>query len=323
MSDRLSLAMEAGLSAPDGAGAVVLWEPVVGFDLPDLTGADPIVVHDKMPEAAQLQAAGFDVRQDLPTDNVALGVTFVPRAKAAARDRIARMAALADVVVVDGQKTDGIDSLLRDVRKRTEVAGTVSKAHGKAFWFSGGEFSDWLAADGVIDNRWHVRAGVFSADGVDPGSRLLADALTGGVAGRVADLGAGWGYLAGQVLAASPKITEMHLVEAQGTALDCARLNVTDARAQFHWTDATDWRGAKNLDVVIMNPPFHTGRTKDLGLGQRFVQAAAALLRPRGQLFMVANRHLPYEATLTEVFAEVSEIAGDGRYKILHARKQR
>ena len=36
-----------------------------------------------------------------------------------------------------------------------------------------------------------------------------------------------------------PAITELDLYEAEALALDAARVNVTDPRARFHWTDAT------------------------------------------------------------------------------------
>jgi 16S rRNA (guanine1207-N2)-methyltransferase len=56
-------------------------------------------------------------------------------------------------------------------------------------------------------------------------------------------------------------------------------------------------------------------------LGRAFVVAAARLLAPSGQLWMVANRHLAYESTLAEAFGEVQEIAGDNRFKILRAAR--
>jgi len=72
---------------------------------------------------------------------------------------------------------------------------------------------------------------------------------------------------------------------------------------------------------VIMNPPFHTTRAADPALGQAFVAAAAGMLGPQGQLWMVANRHLPYEATLGSFFSRVSETGGDHRFKLFHAAR--
>ncbi len=70
-----------------------------------------------------------------------------------------------------------------------------------------------------------------------------------------------------------------------------------------------------------MNPPFHTGRAVDPSLGRAFVQAAAAMLKPSGQLWMVANRHLPYETTLAQAFVQSEEVAGDTKFKILRGAR--
>ena len=112
-----------------------------------------------------------------------------------------------------------------------------------------------------------------------------------------------------------------YLVEADHLSLECARRNVTDQRAHYVWADATTWIAPVKLDTVVMNPPFHTGRVANIGLGKAFIQAAAANLAPAGSLWMVANRHLGYETTLTECFRSVVEFAGDTRFKVLHAHR--
>ena len=78
---------------------------------------------------------------------------------------------------------------------------------------------------------------MFSPDHADPGSRRLAEQVAGRLSGRVADLGAGWGWLARPRSRTCPAITELDLYEAEALALDAARLNVTDPRARFHWSD--------------------------------------------------------------------------------------
>lgn len=96
---------------------------------------------------------------------------------------------------------------------------------------------------------------------------------------------------------------------------------MSDARAAFHWADALNWAAPGPVDAVVMNPPFHIGRSSDPGLGRAFIRAAARMLSPRGQLFMVANRHLPYEGDLSATFADVREIGGDNRFKIVQAAR--
>ncbi|MEC8195725.1 MAG: methyltransferase, partial [Pseudomonadota bacterium] len=131
---------------------------------------------------------------------------------------------------------------------------------------------------------------------------------------------AGWGYLSSEMVARQA-FDVLHLVEADYVALECAKENLSDPRAQFHWADATNFKPGHRVDTVVMNPPFHTGRKAEPALGERFIRDAAKMLAPSGHLWMVANRHLPYEATLQDAFQSVETVAGDTRFKVLHAQR--
>ena len=45
------------------------------------------------------------------------------------------------------------------------------------------------------------------------------------------------------------------------------------------------------------------------------------MLRDGGDCVLVANRHLPYEATMKPLFADIRQIAQTGGFKIYAARK--
>lgn len=164
-----------------------------------------------------------------------------------------------------------------------------------------------------------TQPGVFSWDRDDPGSQLLISVLPA-LSGQGADLGCGIGVLAHSVLA-SPKVTRLELVDLDRRAIEAARRNVEDPRVAFHWADARSGPELGGLDFVVMNPPFHDAGQEDKALGQAFIRRAHAVLRKGGVLWMVANRHLPYEAVLGEQFARVTP-KGDGKgFKIYEARK--
>ena len=165
--------------------------------------------------------------------------------------------------------------------------------------------ADWAAQDHQAAPGFVTRPGVFSADGPDPASVALAAHLPDKLPTRMVDLGAGWGWLSAQVLA-HPGVEVLHLVEADAVALDCARRNVTDPRARFHWADALDFRLSEPVNGVVMNPPFHDGGTEDRTLGQSFIRQAADMLKPGGFLWLTANRHLPYEEVLKPIFKLVT-----------------
>ncbi|MBY6154753.1 methyltransferase [Vannielia litorea] len=315
MTSRLKMALDAGAATlPEGRIAVFRPGASEGW-LPE--GAE--VITGFYPDHAAWTARGFDVAHS-PEGTYAGAVLFVPRAKALARDLLAQAAALGGPVVVDGAKTDGVESLWKAARKQGEASDAFSKAHGKVFTVTGGDFSAWRLAEGSkAEGGWMTGPGVFSADGPDAGSVLLAEALPAQIKGRVADLGAGWGYLSAAVLKREG-VTGVELVEAEWAALEAARINVPDPRATFIWGDATQPL-AEPVDHVVMNPPFHPARTADPALGASFIASAAASLKPSGKLWMVANRHLPYEAALAAHFGEVKEIGGDTRFKLFSAAR--
>lgn len=319
---RLDLALQGGLDLPE-QGLIAVFHPNAEARLPGLDPDRCHIVQDFKPLYDSWEARGYKAIHMIG-DRYAAAIVCLPRAKAEARALIARACEACDgIVVIDGQKTDGIDSIFREMKKRVTVNGPISKAHGKLFWIDPAAkdfFADWLQLPVQTAEGFWTAPGVFSADGVDLASALLVDALPEKLGAEVADLGAGWGFLAAHVLTRE-SVQTVHLVEAGHSALECARHNVTDERAKFHWEDATKWAPPHRMDTIVMNPPFHQGRAAEPQIGQAFVAAASRLLQPNGNLWMVANRHLPYEAELKKNFAHVDELGGDARFKLFHAAK--
>jgi 16S rRNA (guanine1207-N2)-methyltransferase len=162
--------------------------------------------------------------------------------------------------------------------------------------------------------------GVFSWDRIDPGSALLM-AQPWDVAGVGADLGCGIGVLARHALY-SPAVSGLALIDIDRRAVEASRRNIDDPRASFLQHDLRrSPEGLADLDFAIMNPPFHDGGAEDRSLGQTFVATAAAMLKRGGALRLVANVALSYESGLAEHFATVTQIARDGGYKVLEARR--
>ena len=161
--------------------------------------------------------------------------------------------------------------------------------------------------------------GIFAWDRVDAGSALLAQHLPV-LKGKGADLGCGYGALA-TVILRSPEVSSLKLVDLDRRAIQAARRNIEDARAKVHWTDVRTLATKGDYDFVVSNPPFHDGGAEDRRLGQAFVRKAAELLKKGGTAWIVANRHLPYEAELDAAFTRVRLVADAGGYKLFEAVK--
>lgn len=309
-SARLDLAREEGLFAP---GRCVVMRPRIGDDLSSFDQA--AVLTGFRPDHDHFAAQGFQT-EAMAADAV---LVCLPRSRDLALAMVAQAVTLAPLVAIDGQKTDGFDGIAKELRAAGfQLSDTLSKAHGKLATFPSRPAPEAWAAKPRDIGGFFTQAGVFSADGPDEGSRLLAEALPKDLPAKVGDLGAGWGYLSRAILS-RPGVKSLDLVEAESMALDCARLNITDPRAVFHWADATTFRAPRLWGAVVMNPPFHAGRAPDLALGQAFIRAAHRGLAPDGTLYMVANRHLAYEPLLTTIFHKVEEIGGSGGFRVSKA----
>ncbi len=161
--------------------------------------------------------------------------------------------------------------------------------------------------------------GVFAWDRIDAGSAQLAASMPA-LKGAGADLGCGFGALASVALR-SDAVTSLRLIDLDRRAVEAARKNVEDPRVSFEWADVRTLAAAGDLDFIVSNPPFHDGGAEDRRLGQAFIRKAAEMLRKGGTLWLVANRHLPYEAELRDAFKRVTPISDGGGYKLFEATK--
>ena len=312
---RLKIALDEGLLAlPD----------LCVLNAPGDLAIDARASQTFYPAYKSLQLRGIDV-SPLPLGPFKSVVIQCHRARAVTYDLL-RQAILGSsegqVIAVNGDKTDGIEAITRELKKRFDNVEVFSKAHGKLVWFTRPnavpEMIDWEARSFDLSDDFKSHPGIFSSDRPDKGSTLLAEQLPP-LKGKVADLGSGWGYLSRAILT-SEHVTHLDMIEADYQACEMAKLNVTDPRAHHHWDDATTFSG-KDFDTVVMNPPFHTSRKAEPALGQSFIRCASAMLGARGSLWMVANRNLPYEAVLDESFQVVNTVAQTGGFKIVHAQR--
>ena len=169
--------------------------------------------------------------------------------------------------------------------------------------------------------RFYALPGVFSADGIDPASKLLLQHLPQGLAGLdVLDLGAGYGALSLPLALEGANVT---LLEQSLAAVESARLSFSraGASAEILHSDVDEaLQEDKLFDIVVSNPPFHVGGHVVLDVAEAFVAAAHLRLRPGGRFYLVANPFLKYERWMQNRFGNVLELYS-GRYKVLLSTK--
>ena len=161
------------------------------------------------------------------------------------------------------------------------------------------------AAQPVLEGRFISQPGIFGWDKEDPGSKILVENLPSDIHGRVADFGCGYGYLSDHLLRHNKAIKTLYCIDADKRALDVCAQNVQKhfadsgegkCQVEYRWLDLCNPSSIlKDMDYIIMNPPFHEGKSTDVRLGVSFILRAYESLRKKGALWMVANNHLAYE----------------------------
>lgn len=292
------------------------------------------------PYADALKRAGLRVAASVPTHTAyELVLVLPPRQREESRALLARALQHASdqgIVVAAMANTEGSRSSEADLRFLAGSVQALSKNKCRAFWTTPGaisgdstQVSEWARLDAprpIADGRFLSRPGLFAWDRIDAGSMLLASCLPAGLAGRGADLGAGFGYLASEVIRRCPGIISLDLFEAEARALELARTNLVHGEGRkpvqlaFHWHDVTAGLPG-GYDFIVSNPPFHQSRADQPELGQAFINTAAAALRPGGSFWLVANRHLPYESVLAKGFETVRVVRDEGGFKVIEAIK--
>lgn len=169
--------------------------------------------------------------------------------------------------------------------------------------------------------RLETQAGVFAHKGLDPGTRLLIEAMRVSPTARVLDLGCGAGAI-GIVAARLAARGSVVLVDSDIRATRLAERNLAlngVTNAEVLLGDGThDLPRRSRFDVVASNPPTHSGRD----VLDDMVEGAYAVLKPRGALYMVVNRLLSLRKEVGEVFGNVEIAARSKGYTVVRAVKE-
>ncbi|HEX7736670.1 MAG TPA: methyltransferase [Ktedonobacteraceae bacterium] len=215
---------------------------------------------------------------------------------------------------IEGAKDRGILSLGKRVQETFGNLETLTISRGQRVILAlkRGEKGGALAAPDLA---------AFAGGKMDEGTSLLLEVLEVHVTESALDLGCGSGFI-GAYIAERATRGRVTLVDASLTSVAAARRLIVErnlSNASVLPSDGIQAVSEERFTLIATNPPFHLGGIQTTAVAERFIREAARVLLPRGRFYLVANRFLRYEPVLHECFAEVVEVAGTSRFKVLRA----
>lgn len=264
-------------------------------------------------------------------------VVFLPKARAELEMRLALARSLAADnarLILIGEKKEGIAGAIKQLKAVAPQASKVDSARHCQVWCaegiepaSGFRVQDWLtwgiAECANVSIEVAGLPGIFSQDGLDKGTRMLLETLAEQPvrADRLLDFACGAGVIGAWIQAAREiPVASIDGVDVQSQAVICARETYRHNSAAGTIFASDGLAGIDGLwPGIISNPPFHAGVKTDTSMTEQFLQDVKRHLQPGGELRLVANSFLPYEALIKRYIGRVERLREDGRFTVYRA----
>ena len=289
--------------------------------------------YQQMQPHTQLQCYfGVELEQSLEADILIL---YWPKAKKEAAYLLAMLLprlALGTEVIVVGENRSGIKSIEKlftaygnitkyDAARRCSFYHGVYQHQAKPFvlqeWFS-----HYTMQHKEHSLTIYALPGVFSQNELDFGSRLLLDSLPV-LSGKVLDVGCGAGVLGAVTAKLNPDI-ELHLCDVNALALRSTEETLKANQLTAHVFASDVYSHVDNqYHFIISNPPFHSGLDTNYQATEQLISQAKTHLTPNGQLWIVANRFLPYPDLIERIFGQCTTKQQTNKFSIYQAQKKR
>lgn len=175
-----------------------------------------------------------------------------------------------------------------------------------------------------------AHGGVFAGTKLDIGSRLLVDNLDyllGGAptAHDFVDAGCGTGVLSARIAQRTPD-AEVLAVDVSAAAVlsthATAQENGYADRIRAVQDDALNGLPTASADVIVCNPPFHTGTSLGTDVAVRIFENAGRVLRPGGELWTVFNTPLAYGPALKRAVGPTRVVASNRKFTVTVSTKR-
>lgn len=276
--------------------------------------------------------SGIDVcvSHEVANKQFDLVIYYYPKAKPEALMTLDNIRAVinedADLLVV-GENKSGVKSIEKQFSANCEFGRKIDSArHCALYLFSG----ITLSAEFNI-SRYHKQftvdvagaqfaaisiPGVFNHGELDAGTKMLLENAPNIKNGQVLDFGCGAGLIATFLGLKNPALSfvcsDVSALAAYATTQTLA-LNSINGEAILS-DGLANIKG--KFDLIISNPPFHTGIATDYTIAEQFLSNAKQHLNRSGKLTIVANCFLKYPPILETQFGEYQTVHKNNKFAV-------
>jgi 16S rRNA (guanine1207-N2)-methyltransferase len=109
-------------------------------------------------------------------------------------------------------------------------------------------------------------------------------------------------------------------------AVASARENFINAfgnsrEARYQVTNSLEGISKDSADLVLNNPPFHQQHAVGDVVAWKMFQQSKSVLKNKGELWVIGNRHLGYHVKLKKLFGNCETISSNKKFVILKSVK--
>ncbi|WP_148863226.1 methyltransferase [Marinobacter fonticola] len=273
----------------------------------------------------------------LAADELDTVVVFMPKSRLELELRLAlagHMAKAGGRLLLIGEKKEGIASGAKVMETVMPDAYKIDSARHCQVWqvdvpagMTGFDLEAWLSwhpvEAGGVELSVAGLPGIFSDGRLDEGTaRLLATFDEGVPHRKVLDFACGAGVVGAWLARKSPGI-RLDAVDVQFQAVHCARATLDKAGVSGHvWPSDGLAAVEGQYDMLVSNPPFHTGVRTDTSMTEAFLRDAARHLVTGGELRIVANTFLPYAELIQRYIGPCEILSQDKRFSVYRAYRR-
>ena len=169
-------------------------------------------------------------------------------------------------------------------------------------------------------------ANVFSRESLDIGTRFFLQHLPISENYKtIVDLGCGNGIV-GIIAAEKNPQAELIFLDESYMAVASAKENFQFAfadtrKAHFQVNDCLTGIAEDSADLILNNPPFHQQHAVGDEIAWQMFKQSKQVLKDKGELWVIGNRHLNYHIKLKKLFGNCETIASNKKFVILKSVK--